>query len=136
MPQIHWQHLLAVAAGGAVGSMGRYLIVSQVAHWLGSGFPFGTLTVNVLGCTIMGVLAELAALVWSPSAALRAFIMVGVLGGLTTFSSFALDAGLLWTRNAQLSSILYVMASVALSIGGFFAGMHVIRLMFPVGATP
>ncbi|WP_246200964.1 CrcB family protein [Azospirillum brasilense] len=72
--------LAAVAVGGAVGSMARYLLMTAVGHWLGTQFPYGTLIVNAVGCFTMGALAELAALVWSPSPELRALLMVGVLG--------------------------------------------------------
>lgn len=133
---VAWSHMAAVAAGGAAGSVARYLIAAHVMAWTGGGFPFGTLAVNLLGCTVMGLLAEAAALFWSPPPELRSFLMVGVLGGLTTFSSFALDFGVLWERNAQLSAMAYMAASLVLSLGGFFAGMAVIRLLFSSGAAP
>nr|WP_245593535.1 fluoride efflux transporter CrcB [Azospirillum halopraeferens] len=119
--------ILAVAAGGALGSVGRYLTMVTVGHWLGTGFPYGTLTVNVAGCFVMGVLAELAALVWSPSPELRALVMVGVLGGFTTFSSFALDIGVLVGRNAYLEAGMYMAASLVLTVTGFFAGLALVR---------
>lgn len=124
--------LAAVAVGGAVGSVARYLLMSAVGQWLGAQFPYGTLTVNALGCFTMGVLAELAALVWSPSPELRALLMVGVLGGFTTFSSFTLDVGVLVGRNELLAAAGYVLASVVLTIAGFFAGLAVVRSLVPV----
>lgn len=129
-------HMAAVAAGGALGSVARYLIAAHVMAWTGGGFPFGTLAVNALGCLVMGMLVEAAALFWSPPPELRSFLMVGVLGGLTTFSTFALDFGALWERNAQLSAMAYMAASLVLSLGGFFAGMALIRLLFSPGAAP
>ena len=120
--------LLAVAAGGALGAMGRYLVVVQVGHWFGTGFPLGTIVVNVLGSFVLGVLVELAALVWSPSLEMRAFLVVGVLGAFTTFSTFSMDTILLSERGAALQAALYVAASVALSILAFFAGMRLCRL--------
>jgi fluoride exporter len=128
-------HMAVVAAGGALGSVARYLIAARVMAWVGGGFPFGTLAVNFIGCLTMGVLAEAAALFWSPSPELRSFLMVGVLGGLTTFSSFTLDFGVLWERNAQFSALLYLVASLVLTLGGFFAGMAAIRYFFPVGTA-
>ena len=136
MSHLSLSHVAAVAAGGAVGSVARYLIATQVMSWTGGGFPFGTLAVNLLGCAIMGLLAEAAALFWSPPPEMRSFLMVGVLGGLTTFSSFALDFGVLWERSAQLSAMLYLLLSLVLSLGGFFAGMALIRFLFSVGAAP
>ena len=118
-----------VAVGGAAGSVARYLIAGQVGVLLGAAFPWGTLLVNVSGCTIMGALAELSALVWSPSPELRALVMVGVLGGYTTFSSFALDAGFLLGRGALVADFLYVAGSVVGSLGGFFAAQYLVRVL-------
>ena len=75
--------LLAVAAGGAIGAVGRYLLVTQVGHWFGTAFPLGTIVVNVLGSFILGALVEIMALAWSPSLELRALLTVGVLGAFT-----------------------------------------------------
>lgn len=136
MTRLSLVHLAAAAAGGALGSVARYVVAAQIAAWTGGGFPYGTLAVNLLGCTLMGALAEAAALFWSPPPELRSFLMVGVLGGFTTFSSFALDFGTLWERNAQLSAALYLMTSVVLSLGGFFAGAALIRILFSPGAAP
>ena len=86
--------MLAVAAGGALGAVGRYLVMSQVGHWLGSGFPFATLVVNVAGSFLLGLLIEASALAWSPAPELRALLVVGVLGAFTTFSTFSLDVAL------------------------------------------
>lgn len=124
--------LAAVALGGAVGSAARYLLMTAVGHWLGTHFPYGTLAVNAVGCFTMGVLAELAALVWSPSPELRALLMVGVLGGFTTFSSFTLDVGLLVERNALPAAAGYILASMVLTIAGFFAGLAVVRSLVSV----
>lgn len=121
--------LLAVAAGGALGAVGRYLVMVLVGHWLGTGFPFGTITVNVVGSFALGVLIELMALVWSPAPELRAFLVLGVLGAFTTFSTFSMDTILLTERGAALQAALYVGASVVLSILGLFAGMRLCRLV-------
>lgn len=124
--------LVAVAIGGAVGSVARYLVMTAVGHWLGTQFPYGTLMVNAIGCFTMGVLAELAALVWSPSPELRALVMVGVLGGFTTFSSFTLDVGVLVSRDDLWSATGYVLASMVLTIVGFFAGLAAVRSLVSV----
>jgi len=120
--------LLAVAAGGALGAVGRYLVMTQVAHWFGTAFPFATLAVNVIGSFILGLLVELLALVWSPPQELRALIVVGVLGAFTTFSTFSMDVALQVERGEANWAMVYVVASVVLSIGGFFAGMHLVRV--------
>lgn len=119
--------LLAVAAGGALGAVGRYLVMSGVGHVIGHGFPWGTLAVNIVGSFAMGVLIELLALVWSPPAELRALLVVGFLGAFTTFSTFSLDAWILVQRGATLAAAGYVAASVLLCVGGLVAGLHAAR---------
>ncbi len=119
--------LLVVAAGGAIGAVGRYLVVNGIGHWLGYGFPIGTLVVNVLGSLAVGVLVELGALVWSPSPELRAMLVVGVLGSFTTFSTFSLDVVELVQRDATLPAMGYIVASVVLCIAGLVFGMSLVR---------
>ncbi|QJE73184.1 fluoride efflux transporter CrcB [Aerophototrophica crusticola] len=121
--------LLAIALGGAVGSVLRYLAITWVGQGLGAAFPYGTLAVNIVGSVVMGVLVQLSALVWSPGAELRAFLTVGVLGGFTTFSSFSLDVALLAQRGEVASATIYVVLSVLLSVGGLFAGMWATRVL-------
>ena len=121
--------LLAVAAGGALGAVARYLAASQVMQWLGASFPYGTLTVNVVGSFILGLLTETMALAWSPSPELRALLVVGVLGAFTTFSTFSLDTILLIERHQWALAALYILVSVAFSVGGLFAGLRVARLV-------
>lgn len=124
--------LLTVAVGGAAGSVARYLLILTVGQWLGTRFPYGTLIVNGLGCFAMGVLSELAVLAWSPSPEMRALILTGVLGGFTTFSSFTLDIGVLVGRDEMGAAMGYLLASMALTILGFFAGLAVVRSLVPV----
>jgi len=119
--------ILAVAAGGAVGSVIRFVALGWIGRLLGAGFPFGTLLVNASGCFVMGVAAESATLFWSPSPELRAFVFVGVLGGYTTFSSFALDVGTLSGRGETSPAMTYVLASVILTLAGFYMGMRLVR---------
>ena len=119
--------LLAIAIGGAAGALGRHFVGVAASAWLGHGYPWGTLVVNILGSFAMGVLIEFMALSWSPSPELRALLTVGFLGAFTTFSTFSLDAATLYERGAQMSAALYVLASVALSIAGLFAGMRIMR---------
>ena len=96
---------------------------------LGYGFPWGTLTVNVLGCFIMGLLIEAMALRWSVSNELRAFLAVGILGGFTTFSAFSTDFALLFERDQYLAAGFYLAASVGLSIGALFLGLAIVRAL-------
>ncbi len=119
---------LAVAAGGAIGALARYLLVGGLDLWLGAGFPVGTLAANAVGSFMMGVLIEVTALVWSPSPELRALLAVGVLGSFTTVSAFSLDILVLFERGASGLAGLYLTASVTLSLAGIYAGMRLLRL--------
>ena len=119
--------VMAIALGGALGAVARHFISYWSVVALGNGFPWGTLTVNVVGCFALGLVVEVMALVWSPAAEWRAFLTVGVLGAFTTFSAFALDISILHERGEMLQAILYVTVSVAGSIAAIFAGMSLTR---------
>lgn len=119
--------LLVVALGGALGAVARYKTIGWVAHLAGHGFPWGTVLVNVVGSFLMGVLVELGALKLNLSPELRAFLAVGVLGALTTFSTFSLDVAVLWERGALWPTAGYVAGSVVFSILALFAGLWVVR---------
>ena len=119
--------IAAIACGGALGAVGRHFVAAQVAAWAGHDFPFGTLAVNVIGSFAMGVLIELGALVWSTSPELRGFLAVGVLGAFTTFSTFSMDTVLLYERGTLLLCAAYIVGSVVLSVGAFFAALSIVR---------
>ena len=119
--------ILAVAAGGALGAVGRYWVAGRIGHLLGAGFPFGTLAVNVIGGLLMGVLVEASALKLNIGGELRAFLVVGVLGGFTTFSSFSFEVVLLLERHQTAAAAIYVLSSVVLSVGALFAGLAAVR---------
>lgn len=121
------QTLAAIAIGGGCGSILRYLLSAQITRWMGSGFPFGTLAVNILGCFVMGLFVELFALRWTLSSDMRALLTTGLLGGFTTFSAFSLEAALLYERGQVANAALYCAASVLLSIGALFAAIHLVR---------
>jgi CrcB protein len=112
---------LAVAAGGALGAVGRYVVIGRIGAWFGTGFPYGTLVVNIAGSFLLGLVVAVAADRIVDENALL-FLGVGVLGGFTTFSTFALDVAYLAGRRARPAAAIYVMASVVLSIGAFAAG--------------
>ena len=82
---------LSVAAGGAIGALARHFLAGRITQLFGTHFPYAILSINVLGSLLMGILVEWLAHSFPHSAALRAFLAVGVLGGFTTFSSFSLD---------------------------------------------
>lgn len=117
---------LQVALGGAVGSMARYG-VNILAGRL-TGLPLGTLTVNVTGCFVMGLLAS--ALAFRGGQHLAPLLLTGVLGGYTTFSAFSLDTLTLWERGAAGLAMGYVLASVLLSLAAVTAGLALGRGVF------
>ena len=119
--------VLAVAVGGALGSVARYLMVGQMARLLGPSFPWGTLAVNVVGGLAIGILAEAMALKWSVSQETRLFLITGFLGGFTTFSAFSLEVVALAQRGAFGPALIYIAASVVLSVGAVFVGLALVR---------
>jgi CrcB protein len=119
--------VIAIALGGALGAVGRYALSSQITHWIGPGFPWGILLVNVIGCFVMGVIAELGALTLNLSPEMRAFLTTGILGGFTTFSAFALDSAVMIERGDWMATAAYVAASVLGSIAALFLGLAVVR---------
>ena len=119
--------ILLVASGGAIGSVSRYLVGILMTRMFGAAFPYGTLTVNIVGGLLMGLFIELLARRFDGSSELHLFVAIGILGGFTTFSSFSLDVVLLWQRGAVTSAAIYVLASVFLSIGALFLGLWLAR---------
>jgi len=119
--------ILSIAAGGAIGALGRHYAMTLVGHILGTAFPYGTVVVNVVGSFILGVLIETMALVWSPPPELRALIVLGGLGAFTTFSTFSMDTILLFERGQLMQAGAYVVVSVTLSVLAFAAGMFLLR---------
>jgi len=122
------QLLLFVGLGGALGAMGRFAVMNAVGHVTHLGFPWGTLTVNVVGALVLGVVLEVSALAWSPSPETRAMLVVGVLGAFTTFSTFSMDLYYLIDRGAIVNAALYAVGSVLVCLIAFWAGMSVLRM--------
>ena len=120
---------LFVALGGALGASCRYGIGVAAAHFGSGQFPWGTFTVNVVGSFVLGVLVALMTFSWSPSAEMRAFVVVGVLGGFTTFSAYSLEVVLLMERDRLQLAAVFMLGSVALSVAGLFAGMRLTRMI-------
>lgn len=117
--------LIQVALGGAVGASCRYLTNVGAMRLLGSGFPYGTMTVNVIGSFCMGLLV--VTLAHKGGNAFAPLLMTGVLGGFTTFSAFSLDAVTLYQRGDMMLAAIYVFASVAVGLVALIAGMAVAR---------
>jgi CrcB protein len=114
---------IAVGVGGALGAMARHGVGLVAMRALGPNFPWGTLTVNVAGGFAMGLFAAWMASREPHGAFLRSFVAVGLLGGFTTFSAFALEAVTLWRDRSAGIAAIYVLASVLLSIAALAAGM-------------
>jgi fluoride exporter len=121
------QLILAVAAGGAVGSVARLLVGFASTRVFGLAFPWGTLIVNIAGSFLIGALVESFALRWNLPQAGQAFLTIGICGGFTTFSTFSLDAYALWQRGQPGLAAVYVLASVVLSIGALLGGLYTAR---------
>jgi CrcB protein len=125
------QSYFLVFLGAGIGGALRHGVNLSVARLFGPGFPWGTLTVNVVGGFAMGLIAEWLALragaAWTQH--LRLFLTTGILGGFTTFSAFSLDAVLLWDRGEGGAAVGYVLASVILSLAGLVAGLFIVRAL-------
>ena len=120
--------LLLVAAGGAAGAVMRYLASMGALRLFGPGWPWGTLSVNVIGGFAMGVLAAALALRSGADAERwRVLLGVGVLGGFTTFSAFSLEAAQMIERRQLPMAFGYSTLSVMLSIAALFAGLMLAR---------
>jgi fluoride exporter len=120
--------LLAIAVGGGLGSLARHYVSTSVYNVTGGTFPWGILSVNVLGGFVMGLVVEWSALKLSLSPEMRAFLTTGLLGGFTTFSAFSLDAALLIERGDWLNAGSYMVGSVVLSVAALFVGLWLVRV--------
>lgn len=120
---------LLVAVGGAIGSLLRYYVGLGSLRLMGPGFPWGTLIVNVVGCFIIGVFAEMIMRRFNASVELRLLLITGFLGGFTTFSAFSLDAITLFERGDIFSGGIYIVASVGLSMVAIMAGLGLMRVL-------
>ncbi len=118
---------LWVAVGGAFGSALRFGIGRFAqAVWPNQGFPWATLAINLLGCFLMGCLVQSLAQGWVAQR-YQPLLGVGILGGFTTFSTFSLEAVLLWQRGDNAGAMLYVLLSVLGGLAGFIGGMTLLR---------
>ncbi|MBX3411619.1 MAG: fluoride efflux transporter CrcB [Pirellulales bacterium] len=125
--------LTMVALGGAFGSVCRYLMHAGVQKWIGTRFPWGTLSVNVLGCLLVGFLAVSLGRHLPVRDEIRLGILVGVLGGFTTFSTFGFDTyQLVATGDARLA-VANVLASCAIGLTAVWIGVRLAERCFAGG---
>lgn len=122
------QAVLLVGVGGAVGSMGRYGLAVVVARLWPTSFPLATLTVNIIGSIVMGMVMGLLSRFMPPwQEEARLFLAVGLLGGFTTFSSFSLDTVSLLQRGQLAQAVLYIGLSVVVCVAGLYLGLLITR---------
>ncbi|HSZ48012.1 MAG TPA: fluoride efflux transporter CrcB [Streptosporangiaceae bacterium] len=118
--------LAAVAVGGGVGSIARYGLTA--AFPAGNGFPWAVFAVNVSGCFLLGLLMVYLLEVWPPRRFLRPLLAVGVLGGYTTFSTYAAGVMTLLTGNAPALADAYALSSILAALVAVWAGMKLARM--------
>jgi len=118
-----WQLMLAVAAGGAVGSVLRFVITQQMLR-ITSDFPYGTLLINVVGSLLIGLFARLYAGADS-NATVRAALTIGFCGGFTTFSAFSAELVLLIEQGRAMRAVLYVFGSTGLALMATVLGLTI-----------
>jgi fluoride exporter len=118
---------LIVFVGGGIGAALRHGVNLIVARWLGTGFNYATLFENVSGSLVMGLLVGYFAFKGDVPQHLRLFLTTGILGGYTTFSAFSLDTILLYERGELGLAALYIILSVALSVGGLLLALVLMR---------
>jgi CrcB protein len=118
---------LIVFLGSGLGGMLRHAANIWVPRVAGTAFPFQTLTVNIVGSLVMGLLAGYFALKSDPGQDWRLFLATGIMGGFTTFSAFSLDTAVLYQRGEIALAAVYVAASVGVSMAAIFAGLAIMR---------
>jgi len=121
--------ILYIAAGGAAGAVLRYLVSTGVHQWLGRGFPYGTLVVNVSGSLVMGLLYILLIERTDAGVAWRAGLIIGLLGAFTTFSTFSIETLALIESGEQMKAAFNILFSVSLCLLGCWAGIVLGRLL-------
>ena len=115
--------ILWVGFGGFLGSIGRYLLSGYVQHLLrGTGFPYGTLAVNLTGCLFIGFLSQWVEARGFLSPEVRLFVFMGLLGGFTTFSTFGNETMNLWQTGASAAAFANVVVHVGLGLGAAWIG--------------
>lgn len=121
---------LAIALGGALGSVLRFAAVGYLTPLLNYRFPFGTFVVNVVGSFLIGVAYVLLVEKTTLPAEWRLFFITGILGGFTTFSAFSLEILQLWQEGHVFNALLYASSSVILGLLMAFVGMSLTQKFF------
>lgn len=123
-------HLLYAALGGAIGSALRFSVGYVALRWLGSGLPWGTFTVNLIGSLIMGIVIGWFSHKGSLGNGPQVFLATGILGGFTTFSAFSLEVANMVQRKDYTLAGLYAGSSVLFGLIMILAGLFIARKVF------
>jgi len=121
--------IFIIGIGGFIGAILRYGISGWVHRMLGAGFPYGTLAVNVLGSFILGFFLFMAEGRFTISPMLRNFIAIGILGALTTFSTFSYETFMLLQENLYLQVTMNILLNIFLTLSAIWAGMTLARFV-------
>lgn len=121
-------HYITIGFGGAIGAIARVAIGKILPSTVIGGIPFPIMFVNIVGCFLIGLLTEIMALHCSPSENIKYLLISGFLGGFTTFSTFALEFGVLVEKNELMHAMFYALLSFTLSIICFFIGIKIVRM--------
>lgn len=116
-----------VFIGAGIGGALRHGVNMAAFRHIGPGIGYGTIIVNIVGSFLMGALAAYFAFKGGGAQQWRLFITTGILGGFTTFSSFSLDASLYYERGEIGNALLYIAATLVISIAALFAGLFIVR---------
>jgi CrcB protein len=120
-------NILYVGLGGFIGSVLRYFIYIVSNYFFGSNFPFSTIIVNIVGSFFIGFFYQLFNGYFFVSENTKLLLTVGLLGGFTTFSTFSIDAFILYQNYGKIFAVSYIILSVGLSLSALLLGMFVLR---------
>ncbi|MGL5575920.1 MAG: fluoride efflux transporter CrcB [Sarcina sp.] len=122
--------VFVVGCGGFIGASLRYLISLWATKGIGPGFPFGTLIVNILGAIIIGFVTEMSLRTTVVSPTMKTFITTGMMGGLTTFSTFSLETMTIFSHGNFGLGSLNIILNLGLSLVGVVIGQFIAKVLF------